>query len=191
MRSSVHAKSLLWRGAVLALAVAAAFLATDARPASAETVASVSSGRFHTCALTTEGGVKCWGGKHTGRLGDGTFKDRTTPVDVSGLTVGVASIFAGDGHTCALTTAGSVKCWGRNSSGQLGDGHTSGDFSNVPVPVTGLASGGDIILIPEIPFRWEHICRVVRKRSQTGRRFSIVIVAEGAALAGGRAGRLF
>ena len=55
----------------------------------------------------------------------------------------------------------------------------------------GLAGGGDIILIPEIPFRWGHICRVVRKRSQTGRRFSIVIVAEGAALAGGRAGRLF
>ncbi|MCX6995817.1 MAG: ATP-dependent 6-phosphofructokinase [Kiritimatiellaeota bacterium] len=44
----------------------------------------------------------------------------------------------------------------------------------------GLAGGADIILIPEIPFQWEAVYRKVRERSQHGKRFSIVCVAEGA-----------
>jgi 6-phosphofructokinase 1 len=44
----------------------------------------------------------------------------------------------------------------------------------------GLAGGADIILIPEIPFKWEPICRKVLERSTHGKRFSIVCVAEGA-----------
>jgi 6-phosphofructokinase 1 len=44
----------------------------------------------------------------------------------------------------------------------------------------GLAGGADIILIPEIPFKWESIYRKVRERSLHGKRFSIVCVAEGA-----------
>lgn len=45
---------------------------------------------------------------------------------------------------------------------------------------SGLASGADIILIPEIAFSWEAVFRKVRERSQHGKRFSIVCVAEGA-----------
>ncbi len=44
----------------------------------------------------------------------------------------------------------------------------------------GLAGGADIILIPEIPFKWESIYKKVRERSLHGKRFSIVCVAEGA-----------
>jgi len=43
----------------------------------------------------------------------------------------------------------------------------------------GVAGGGDVILIPEIPYRMERVCEVVKKRSRSGRRFSIVVVAEG------------
>jgi 6-phosphofructokinase 1 len=50
----------------------------------------------------------------------------------------------------------------------------------------GLAGGGDVILIPELPFEWEAICRVVTKRARRGRKFSIVVVAEGAKPKGGQ-----
>lgn len=98
----------------------------------------IAAGNAHTCALTTTGGVKCWGNNGAGQLGDGTTTNRYTPVDVSGLVSDVMAIVAGDNHTCALTTAGSVKCWGWNDSGQLGDGTTTDNHT--PVEVSGLGN---------------------------------------------------
>ena len=107
------------------------------------TVSKISAGLAHTCALTSSGAVKCWGANATGQLGDNTTRERHTPVDVTGLSTGVADISTGLGHSCALTTTGSLKCWGYNSWGQLGDNTMTDRL--VPVDVIGLSSGATAV----------------------------------------------
>lgn len=117
-------------------------------------VASVSAGWSHTCAVTTGGAVKCWGWSVIGQqLGDGTSTRSRTPVDVVGLSSGVASVSAGTGYTCALSSVGAVTCWGLNSSGQLGIGTTSS--SSTPVDVVGLGGG-----VTSISTGYTHACAV-------------------------------
>jgi alpha-tubulin suppressor-like RCC1 family protein len=99
----------------------------------------VSAGGTHTCALVTGGGVKRWGSNVDGELGDKGYIDSLSPVDVVGLSSGVRWLSAGVSHTCVVTEAGGVQCWGDNDDGQLGDG--SKESSNVPVDVSGLSSG--------------------------------------------------
>lgn len=98
-----------------------------------------------SCALTSAGGVKCWGAGDAN--GDGTFEEKDTPVNVVGLSSGVKAITLGASHACALLTNGSVKCWGQNFLGQLGNGQTSP--SGIPVSVqvitekaTAISAGG-------------------------------------------------
>ena len=102
-------------------------------------VAAIAVGAYHTCALTTSGGVVCWGSNYEGGLGDGTTDDRSVPAPVSGLASGVSAISAGLYHSCALMTSGAVRCWGSNSFAQLGDGTTVNRL--VPTDVVGLDGG--------------------------------------------------
>jgi len=87
-----------------------------------EDAVSVRAGWKHSCALTAGGAVKCWGYNRNGELGNGKTADSSLPVDVVGLSSGVSAIGMGDDHTCAVTAAGAVACWGYNDYGQLGDG---------------------------------------------------------------------
>ena len=101
-------------------------------------IRSIVAGKWHACALTNDGGVKCWGHNASGQLGDGTTTQRLTPVDVIGLRSGVAALAAGADHTCALTDRGTMKCWGFNGFGQGGDGTTAQRLT--PIDVVGLSS---------------------------------------------------
>jgi alpha-tubulin suppressor-like RCC1 family protein len=102
-------------------------------------VKAIVAGNQHSCAITSRGGVKCWGANFKGTIGNGGgLGTRTrsggtgwqTPVDVRGLTSGVTALSSSYEHVCALTNAGEVKCWGWTFRG---DGSTT--LSN-PVPFT-------------------------------------------------------
>ena len=121
-------------------------------------IVDVAGGFGHTCALTNNGGVKCWGTNGSGRLGDGTTNGRTTAGDVcasgSGPICsggeplsGVEQMDVGGGFACALMSDTGIKCWGSDEVGQLGIGTIDpvagssstaggfGGFESLPVDV--------------------------------------------------------
>ncbi len=108
----------------------------------------------HTCAVTSGGGLMCWGSNTHGQLGDGTTTQRLTPVQVTGLTSGVTAVAAGYGHTCAIVSGG-LKCWGRNVEGQVGINNTTSP-QLAPVTVSSLASG-----VTNVAAGYSHTCAIV------------------------------
>jgi alpha-tubulin suppressor-like RCC1 family protein len=98
----------------------------------------IAVGSYHTCTLLDDGTVRCWGSNEFGQLGDGTTIERTTPVSVNlGQGKSALSVSSGESHSCAILNDRSVKCWGLNSNGQLGDGTTTDRSSPVQVAMSG------------------------------------------------------
>ena len=81
-------------------------------------VIAITANGLHSCALTAMGSVQCWGDNHHGQLGDGRTTDRLTPVTVAGLGTSVTGLAAGNYHSCAVISDGSLRCWGDNYHGQ-------------------------------------------------------------------------
>ncbi|MFJ4160235.1 RCC1 domain-containing protein [Microbacterium testaceum] len=102
-------------------------------------VTQVSTGATHVLALMSDGSVKAWGNNGSGQVGDGSTTNRLSPVQVSGLTSGVTQVAGGAFASYALSSDGSVKAWGSNGAGQVGDG--SKTTRRTPVQVSGLTSG--------------------------------------------------
>ena len=98
---------------------------------------AIAAGLSHTCAVMSAGGVQCWGDNSSSQLGNDSTTSSPTPLDVIGLSGSVTAIAAGFAHTCAVTSAGGVQCWGDNYFGQLGNGKVVG-YSAMPVDVVGL-----------------------------------------------------
>ena len=96
-------------------------------------LAVLTAGYRHTCALTPTGTAYCWGSNSDLELGDGTATDQPFPAAVV-MPVGVsfANVAAGWSHSCGLTAAGGVYCWGSNSAGQLGDGTAVDRLTPIP-----------------------------------------------------------
>ncbi|MBI4732113.1 MAG: zinc ribbon domain-containing protein, partial [Chloroflexi bacterium] len=97
-----------------------------------QAISAASDGQ-HVCVLTRAGDVKCWGYGGDGQLGNGSTESAYAPADVAGLTGNVIAIGAGLKHTCAVLENGTIKCWGGNEYGQLGDGTTETRLTSVSV----------------------------------------------------------
>jgi alpha-tubulin suppressor-like RCC1 family protein len=108
-------------------------------------IAALASNGNTVCALTGAGGVKCWGANDSGQIGDNSITQRDAPVDVIGLTTGVAAIALGDSHACARLIATGAVCWGINTNGQLGNATTAD--SQVSVTVLQQTSAGPVISV--------------------------------------------
>jgi alpha-tubulin suppressor-like RCC1 family protein len=107
-------------------------------------VLSVAVGATFACALTSApadagggGAVSCWGDNTAGQLGNGSATATLVPGPVQGLSGGVMAVALGPYSACALLADGTVRCWGSNTYGQLGDGtHTT---RLMPTPVASLS----------------------------------------------------
>jgi alpha-tubulin suppressor-like RCC1 family protein len=96
---------------------------------SGKTIVDVAAGIQHSCALTSEGKVGCWGDNGSGQLGDNTTTDRKVPTAVyeeagALLNAQVTALGGGANRSCAIANQKSY-CWGLNTDGQLGDGTTT------------------------------------------------------------------
>lgn len=98
-------------------------------------VSKVSAGDSHTCLLLTTGSVQCFGRNNSLQLGRPTAGSTDSiPGAVQNLQTGAVEVVAGGSHTCALTPAGDVKCWGLNNYGQLGDNSQTDSADPLAVP---------------------------------------------------------
>jgi alpha-tubulin suppressor-like RCC1 family protein len=116
-------------------ATASASLPRDA--ISLSSIVSLAGGEAHACALKSDGAVLCWGDNLYWQIGDPTnaaIRTVKTPQEVVGLGGPVLGLFTGAtaSHNCVITASFTVKCWGRNRSGNLGDGKTV----DTPLPQT-------------------------------------------------------
>ncbi|HTK25922.1 MAG TPA: hypothetical protein VL327_05145, partial [Pyrinomonadaceae bacterium] len=115
-------------------------------------VTSVSAGYGHVLALKQDGTVWAWGNNFQGELGDGTFTDgRPVPLQVAGLP-NIVAIAAGEAHSLALASDGTLWAWGSNAYGELGNGTidppgVEGIATPIQVPISGvaaIAAGGNL-----------------------------------------------
>ena len=123
--------------------------------ASGTTITAIAGGGYHSLALTSSGDVLAWGYNFFGQLGNGLLTSSSNPVQVNlPAATTVAAVAAGYYHSLVLTSTGQVLAWGKNSTGQLGNGTTTS--SSTPVVsasqgVLAVAAAGQFSLSIQLP----------------------------------------
>jgi len=99
------------------------------------TYSVISAGDNHSCGITSAGILKCWGYSNKSQIGNGTYSGTYfAPITIdNGVTY--SFVAAGETHTCAITTAGILKCWGSLLYGRLGNGTSSSGTSTTPITI--------------------------------------------------------
>jgi hypothetical protein len=112
---------------------------------------AVAAGAYHSFALCADGSLTAWGYNDEGELGDGTTANSTVPVavDTTGALSGkqISSIAAGQYHTLALCTDGTLAAWGYNNRGQLGTNSTVSSKVPVMIGSSGILSGKTVVAV--------------------------------------------
>src|SRR5262249_32790744 len=99
-------------------------------------------GSAHVCVVKSDGTVWCWGDNTYGQLGDTTTNNHSSPVQVpTAILPNAVEVTAGENHTCARRSNGTLWCWGRNANGQLGDNTVSNRSSPTQVTPANTSSG--------------------------------------------------
>ena len=126
------------------------------------TVVQVAAGGAHTCALLDTGTVRCWGlASSLGYGNTNNIGDDETPANAGNVDIGgtVIQIAAGGSHTCAVLSAGNVRCWGSGSSGKLGYADTENVGDNeTPASAGDVEVGGAVL---QIGAATNHTCAVI------------------------------
>ena len=132
-------------------------MAPQAEPSGARSILTgiqnVTGGSGFTCALTNAGNMLCWGDNYYGQLGDGTRPAADILPRSRVLGANIVGIATGGRSACAITTTGTLKCWGNNDNGQLGDGTTT--VRRSPVVVSGMSVG-----VRDVSLGMSHTCAV-------------------------------
>ena len=129
-------------------------------------VVDVAAHISHSVAAIFDGTVRAWGFNSKGQLGDGTTLTRPTPVQVtdssdpSGLLMGVVAVDAGQEHSLAVIWDGTVRAWGWNNGGQLGDG-TNMDSTQAVQVVDPADPTGDLRGVVAVAAAWQHTLALI------------------------------
>ena len=124
-------------------------------PAPLSVVDVSAAGQHHTCAIISDGSVKCWGANDWGQLEErDNIGFEFASLGDRHHFAGTRAITAGAIFTCASLGDGTVRCWGNGTHGQLGNG-TNISSSAMPVAVNGLTG------VTEVSAGDFHVCAVL------------------------------
>ncbi|HEX2571721.1 MAG TPA: RTX toxin [Polyangia bacterium] len=140
-----------------------------------QNVRQLAAGAYHTCALLSNGQVRCWGRNDSGQLGfatgdqghysgwgDAAGETPATATDVPLGGLQALQVVAGAHHSCAILTTGDVRCWGQNDAGQLGNpAQASSNSVTINLPTTGISIGAGSTSAVRLTAGSAHTCALL------------------------------